>query len=71
MQTHPVTVVPRPAASQFVPCPDGEPNWRCPNCGGLGGHWYAEEVVPGECVANALQVDEQSQSAPGQDVAQA
>ena len=30
-----------------------------------------EEVVPGECVANALQVDEQSWSALGQDVAQA
>ena len=30
-----------------------------------------EEVVPGECMANALQVDEQSRSAPGRDVAQA
>ena len=48
-----------------------KPNWRCPNCGGLGGHWYTEEVVPGECMANALQVDKQSWSAPGWDMAQA
>ena len=54
-----------------MPCPDGEPNWRCLNCGGLSGHWYIEEVVPGECVANALQVDEQSWLAPGQDEVQA
>ena len=71
MQTHPVTVVPGLPASQFMLCLDGDPNWRCPNCGGLGSHWYMEEVVPGECVANALPVDEQSRSAPGQDVAQA
>ena len=29
-----------------------------------------EEVVPGECMANMLQVDKQSRSAPGWDVAQ-
>ena len=62
--------VPYPATSKFMLCPDGVPNWRCLNCGGLGGHWYAQEVVPGECMANALQEDEQFRSAPGWDVAQ-
>ena len=28
----------------------------CPNCGGLGGHWYKEEAVPGSCILNALPV---------------
>ena len=63
-------MVPHPTASKFVPCPDGTPNWRCPNCGGYSGHWYAEEVVPGECVTNTLQEDKQSPSAPGHNVAQ-
>ena len=31
---------------------------------GSGGYWYAEEVVPGECLTNALPVDEQSWFAP-------
>ena len=48
-----------------MPCPDGMPNCRYPNCGGHGGHWYAEEVVPGECITNTLQEDEHTQSAPG------
>ena len=30
-----------------------------------------EEFVPGECMVNVLQVDEQSHSTPGRDVAQA
>ena len=50
------------------------PGWHAklevPNCGGHGGHWYMEEVVPGECMANALQEDKQSQSAPGWDAEQ-
>ena len=54
-----------------MPCPDGEPNWRCPHYGWLGSHWYVEEIVVGECVANALQGDEQFWSAPGRDEVQA
>ena len=51
-----------------MPCPDGTLNWRCPNCGGCGRHWYVEEVVPRECMTNALQEDKHTQSSPGWDV---
>ena len=35
----------------------GIEGWPCPNCGGLGGHWYGEEPVPGSCILNALPIE--------------
>ena len=70
MQTHPVSVAPCPTIYRFVPCPDGVPDWRCPNCGGCGGHQYAEEVVAGECITNALKEDKHNWSFKGWDKAQ-
>ena len=66
----PVFMVPRPTTSRFVPCQDGAPNWRCPNCGGHNGHWYVEEFVRGECMTNALEEDEHTWLSQGWDGAQ-
>ena len=35
----------------------GKSGWPCPNCGGLGGHWYEGEPVPGECIISALPIN--------------
>ena len=35
----------------------GTEGWPCANCGGLAGHWYEGELVPGTCVLNALPVN--------------
>ena len=35
----------------------GIEGWPYPNCGGLGGHWYKEEPVPGSCILNALPIN--------------
>ena len=56
-QTRPVSVFPRPNAPHFELCSDGMMSWRCPNCGGKGEHWYVGEVVPRECITNALPTD--------------
>ena len=40
-----------------MPCLHGESGWPCPNCRGLGGHWYEGEPVPRECVTSTLPVD--------------
>ena len=31
--------------------------WPCTNCGGLAGHWYEGDPVPGTCIPNALPVN--------------
>ena len=30
--------------------------WPCANCGGLGGHYYQGELVPGACIPSGLPV---------------
>ena len=35
----------------------GTEGWPCLNCGGLGGHWYEGEPVPGTCVPSGLPVN--------------
>ena len=35
----------------------GTEGWPCVNCGGLGGHWYEGDAVPGTCVLSALPVN--------------
>ena len=40
-----------------MPCMYGIEGWPCANCGGLGGHWYEGEPVPGTCILNALPVN--------------
>ena len=37
-----------------MPCVYGIEGWPCASCGGLGGHWYEGELVPGTCIPNAL-----------------
>ena len=36
---------------------DSMMSWRCPKCSRKGGHWYIGEVMPKECVMNALYAD--------------
>ena len=36
----------------------GELGWPCPNFGGLGGHWYTGEPLPGECAMSTLPIDD-------------
>ena len=31
--------------------------WPCVNCGGLGGHWYETDLVPGACIPNGLPIN--------------
>ena len=51
-------MIPHPSALVFVPCIGSEGTWLYPNCGGQGGDWYVGEPVPGECVTNALPVND-------------
>ena len=56
--TCPVSVFPCPASPTFELCFDGELKWSCLNCGRWCGHWYVGEVIPGECISNALYENE-------------
>ena len=40
-----------------MPCVYGKEGWPCPNCGGLGGHWYEGEPVPRMCIPNVLPIN--------------
>ena len=53
---------PHPLTPTFMSCMDWDRRWRCPNCGGQGGHWYMGEVVPGDYATVALSNDESSRT---------
>ena len=50
-------MAPHPSALVFELCPNGKATCPCPNFRGWGGHWYAGELAPSECLKNALPID--------------
>ena len=66
----PVSVIPHPTCFQVCAMPGWHAKLEVPKLWRAQWHWYVEEVVPEECITNALQEDEHTWSSPGQDVAQ-